>query len=122
MIPGALLCMSLALYFEARGEPELGQIAVAQVIMNRVEDKRWPDSVCDVVFQKKQFSFYWDGEPETPYDTRAWNKAVTLSEAVLKGGSRPITDAVYYHAVYADPEWPEDAKRMEIGKHVFYWF
>jgi spore germination cell wall hydrolase CwlJ-like protein len=83
MITPALMCVAMAVYFEARGEPTAGQIAVAQVIRNRIEDPRYPDNACDVVKQgyywngipirnKCQFSFYCDGKSDDPKNKQAW--------------------------------------------------
>lgn len=118
-------CLALALYFEARGEPELGQIAVGQVIMRRVESPRWPDTVCGVITQGGEkpgchFSFYCDGKSDEPHDKAAFRKAKLLAKAMLQGGSRSITDADHYHATDAAPIWcPEENRRMVIGNHVF---
>lgn len=114
------LCLALAIYFEARAEPIMGHLAVGQVIMNRVEDSRWPDTVCGVVLQPWQFSFYWDGKPDVPDDQGAWNKALLLSQVILDGGTREITDALFYHATYVDPGWGEENRAMQIGDHIFY--
>jgi N-acetylmuramoyl-L-alanine amidase len=78
-----LVCVAVAVYFESRGEPVAGQVAVAHVIRNRIEDPRYPDNACDVVKQgyywngspirnKCQFSFYCDGKPDDPKNKQAW--------------------------------------------------
>ena len=89
MITPALMCVAMAVYFEARGEPTAGQIAVAHVIQNRIEDPRYPDNACDVVKQgyywngipirnKCQFSFYCDGKSDDPKNKQAWFNSCTL--------------------------------------------
>ena len=94
-----LACMATAIYFEARGEPMVGQVAVAQVIMSRVYDERYPDTVCDVVKQgyyyswdktipirdKCQFSFWCDGKPENIKDEDAYFWATEVAQAVMVG-------------------------------------
>ena len=90
MITPAVVCIATAIYFEARGEPGDGQIAVAQVIHNRVEDPRYPDNACDVVKQgyylnnnpvldKCQFSFWCDGKSDSPRNINAWHDALYLA-------------------------------------------
>jgi N-acetylmuramoyl-L-alanine amidase len=87
----SLMCVAVAVYFEARGEPTAGQIAVAHVIQNRIEDPRYPDNACDVVKQgyywngmpirnKCQFSFYCDGKSDDPKNKQAWFNALYIAE------------------------------------------
>lgn len=137
MLSAALLCLSAAVYFEARGEPTVGQVAVASVIMNRVEDRRFPNDVCSVVKQgpiyrsgapvrhKCQFSFYCDGKSDKMRDRAAKLRATRLSELVL---SRTIMDptegSTFYHADYVLPSWASTKSRVvQINQHVFYkWY
>lgn len=125
-----LLCLALAIYFEARSEPLLGRFAVAEVIMNRVESPRFPDTVCDVVKQdlgpKKydcQFSFYCDGKPLTPTEPRAWQRAQEVAHDVLYVEDAPdVTGgALFYHTKNVSPSW---SRRMEVtakyGAHIFF--
>lgn len=126
---GDELCLAKAIYFEARGEPELGQAAVAQVIMNRVEAPHFPDSVCDVVYQGShrrnacQFSFACDGIPETPREKQAWERAQTLAEQIVDG-ERPAQNLVkadHFHAVHVQPPWASRMSRLgQVGRHIFY--
>ncbi|MCP1337548.1 cell wall hydrolase [Futiania mangrovi] len=124
-----LHCLATAIYFEARGEPVDGQAGVAEVILNRVSSKRFPDTVCDVVYQGAragtracQFSFACDGKPETVTNKPAWQRARALARAIMEGRTRHVTDqALYFHADYVAPSW---ARRMvrttQIGRHIFY--
>ena len=81
----AIMCLAMAIYFEARSEPVEGQMAVAQVVMNRVANTRYPSEVCEVVKQKYQFAFYWDGKPETVHNKDAWGTAFIYASAVYSG-------------------------------------
>lgn len=122
-------CLAIAIYFEARSEPKAGQAAVAQVILNRVRNDRYPDTICDVVYQNDhmrnacQFSFACDGEPEAVNEKRAWDRAEDVANAVLEGRSlvRDIATATHYHADYVQPYWAPKMKRLSaVGRHIFY--
>src|SRR5690606_9256257 len=84
-------CLATAIYFEARGESYRGQVAVAQVVLNRVKDHRYPDTICGVVFQNQnrrnacQFSFACDGIPEVVNEPKPWAQAEDISRRVLDG-------------------------------------
>ena len=131
-----LLCIAMAVYFEARGEPIQGQVAVAQVVENRIASDRYPDDACSVVKQGKyvswleyplryecQFSFWCDGLPEDVTDTTAWGQAwiVTLANEF---GLYPdyVDGATHYHADDIDtPSWAErELITTTIDKHIFY--
>ena len=121
-------CLAQAIYFEARGEPVKGQVAVAEVIMNRVASGRYPDTICGVVFQGEhrrnrcQFSFACDGKSDTPVGTRAWNLAREISMSTAMG-LQPISvqGATHYHANYVEPQWSKELNRVAIvGNHSFY--
>ncbi len=124
-------CLSSAIYFEARGESYRGQVAVAQVVMNRVKHPLYPATICGVVFQNQswlnrcQFSFACDGKPERVTDPKAWAQAREISGKVTSGKIylTEVANATHYHANYVHPDW---AKRMErvtaIGSHIFYRF
>lgn len=129
MMTTAALCLAAAIYFEARGEPIDGQIAVAEVVVNRVEDSRWPSNVCDVVKQNRypgtlhrcQFSFYCNGEQEIVTDQRAWATAQEIAEGVLSGELALGVEATHYHAITVDPFWSYHYTPLgTIGKHRFY--
>jgi N-acetylmuramoyl-L-alanine amidase len=114
----ATLCLALNIYYEARSEPYQGQIAVSQVVLNRVADSRWPDDPCSVITQKKQFSWYWQGRTFFKLkDVKSWNKAVSISIRVLNGDYIDITrGSVFYHVVRKDHYHKE---KIIIGNHVF---
>jgi hypothetical protein len=122
-------CLARAIYFEARSESELGQLAVAKVIMNRVKDKNYPNSICDVVYQGShrknscQFSFACDGSPDVPKNGKSWKQAKRVASRALNGASdvQVISTATHYHADYVNPRWSSAMKRLiKIGKHIFY--
>jgi hypothetical protein len=121
-------CLTEALYFEARGESLSGQIAVAEVILNRVDSRRYPDDVCSVVHQGAsqlnacQFSYNCDGKPEDIGNTEAFESAGRIARRMLDGRQRRLTlNATHYHALSVNPRW---ARRLvqtaQIGEHVFY--
>jgi spore germination cell wall hydrolase CwlJ-like protein len=124
-----LTCLALAVYFEARSEPVKGQLAVAQVIINRVESGKFPDTVCAVVHDGTtrgghtcQFSFMCDGKPETITDDAAYDLALLVASVALSPGYHdPSRGALYYHAVDVHPDWAGKMKEsIEIGRHIFY--
>tara|TARA_Y100001937_G_scaffold12102_1_gene15283 strand:- start:17 stop:445 length:429 start_codon:yes stop_codon:yes gene_type:complete len=133
----ALMCMAFNIYHEANNQSMLGQIAVGQVVMNRVEDSRFPDTVCEVVKQavtykgtdkpvlhKCQFSWYCDGKKDEPnYDSKSWSKALRYAVVVLGGDiTLDFTDgATHYHATYVRPAWAKTKTRTtRIDRHIFY--
>ena len=121
-------CLAQAIYFEARGEPFEGQLAVAQVVMNRVSDGRYPDTICGVVFQNEnhrhrcQFSFACDGKSDRARNHVAWLQAQKVAAMVLTLDLRDVTGhATHYHAVYVTPKWSRELPRTKtIGHHLFY--
>lgn len=121
-------CLSEALYFEARGESVRGQFAVAEVILNRVDSSRFPDSVCGVITQgtgKKyqcQFSYKCDGYKEIIREPKAYENVKKVARAMLDTGTRPLTDgATYYHTKAVSPRWSRSFTRTAtIGVHYFY--
>lgn len=124
MITGAtVMCLALNVYFEARGEDMLGQLAVAEVTLNRVESSRYPDNVCDVVWQPKQFSWTHDGKSDKPKDARAWREAQRIARIALSENEMVVVgeDVTHYHASYASPYWASSYERVaKVGKHIFY--
>lgn len=125
-----LVCLALNDYHEARAETLEGRLAVAQVVLNRVTSKAYPNSVCGVVrqgFRKGrrdcQFSWYCDGKTDFPYETKAWRKSIALAKAVTRpGGLRDRSQgALWYHADYVKPAWA-DAYHVAavLGAHIFY--
>ena len=123
-------CMAQAIYYEARSEPRVGQLAVADVVLNRVASPVYPDSVCGVVFQGSerrtgcQFSFTCDGSMQARLNKRKWNEAQDLAGAVLAGVRVPVSrNATHYHADYVWPHWADNlTPTATIGTHKFYRF
>jgi hypothetical protein len=116
-------CLAGAVYFEARGEPLAGQLAVAQVIINRSEDPRFPHSYCSVVAQPGQFSFMRGSRmPAIRTGTVAWSRAVAIAEIADKGmWQSEAGDAVFFHAKYVRPSWSHRKTRLaQIDTHIFY--
>ncbi|MEN8697599.1 MAG: cell wall hydrolase [Bacteroidia bacterium] len=115
-------CLALNIYHEARGERIEGQIAVAQVTLNRVDHRKWPTTICEVVYQPKQFSWTHLVKNQTPREARAWAKARTIARDVMIGNVEdPTKGAVYYHANYVNPNWAEYMELSKvIGNHLFY--
>ncbi len=121
-------CLTEALYFEARGEPLKGQLAVAEVILNRVDSRRYPNSICDVISQGEsrrhacQFSFRCDGQPEDFHEPKAYELVGKVARMMLDGRDRALTQgATHYHTTAVKPGW---ARRLthtaQIGRHLFY--
>jgi spore germination cell wall hydrolase CwlJ-like protein len=124
-------CMAEAVYFEARGESYRGQVAVGQVVMNRLAHKIYPKDICQVVFQNQQmhnacqFSFACDGIPETINDSKSWAQANEIAKGVINGTLYlpEVGKATHYHANYVYPDWAPRLKRVaKIGHHIFYQF
>lgn len=121
-----LVCVALAVYFEARGEPVLGQRAVAAVVMNRARDPRWPQDPCDVVWQRNergcQFSWVCVKRDHEPRDMRAWERALEIAEMAVEGRLRdPTNGAVFYHGDYVSPHWRTAFRLVAVvGAHRFY--
>jgi hypothetical protein len=124
-----LRCMTAAIYFEARSESRRGQIAVAQVVMNRVRASAYPDTICGVIYQGQsrrnscQFSFACDGKPERPDNKVIWKNSMKLAQEVMNG-KHWLTDlgyATHYHATYVNPRWARHFNKVvRIGRHIFY--
>ncbi|HYI48115.1 MAG TPA: cell wall hydrolase [Allosphingosinicella sp.] len=124
----ALLCLTQAIYYEARSETEDGQRAVAQVVLNRVRHPAYPNSVCGVVFQGShrttgcQFSFTCTGVMGPIGEPHAWDRARRIAAAAL-GGSvyRPVGLALNYHTTAIRPYWaPSLVRQTVVGAHIFY--
>lgn len=121
-------CLSQAVYYEARGETQRGQVAVAEVIMNRVRSAYYPNSICAVVYQGShratgcQFTFTCDGSLGHRPRGRAWERAQRVATAVMLGYTRPVTQhATHYHTHAVDPVWSAGlVETTSIGSHVFY--
>ena len=125
-------CLARAIYFEARSEPEVGQAAVAKVILNRVKDKSYPNSICGVVYQGAdsgtkacQFSFACDGLSDEPKNKKQWQISQQMAQKVLSGKAASemavVQAATHYHADYVQPKWSFSLRRIiKIGRHIFY--
>ena len=122
-------CLAEAVYFEARGEPVLGQVAVAQVILNRVFSGKYPSTVCGVVFQNShrhlacQFTFACDGIRDVVREPDMWERAKKIDAEMLDGKLwlPEIGKATHYHARYVHPGWVSEMKKMhKLGVHIFY--
>lgn len=134
-------CLALNIYHESRGDSFAGQSAVADVVMNRVEDTYYPDTVCEVVKQTVwvenwkgnmvpkrhmcQFSWFCDGVSDEPGDPDAWMESYMLAEEVFDAGNwRGITEgATHYHALSVRPNWVKDRGMQytgTVGQHEFY--
>ena len=130
-----IYCLAKNIYFESRSDNLAGKYAVADVVLNRVKDRRYPGTICEVVHQGEktasgnmkinrcQFSWYCDGKPDTTPNTEKWIEAQSIAyQLVVNNTMRGITEgATHYHATYVDPYWN---KRMDligrIGAHIFY--
>jgi spore germination cell wall hydrolase CwlJ-like protein len=117
-------CLASAVYFESRGEPIEGQLAVAQVVMNRAASGRYSPDLCDVITQHAQFSFVRHGRiPMADRASEAWRKAVAIAHiAEDKLAQAEVTATVlWYHANYVSPSWGKRLTRQtQIGLHIFY--
>ena len=116
-------CLAGAVYFESRGEPLAGQLAVAQVVINRSQDTRWPASYCGVVYQRAQFSFVKNGRmPRIRTSSDAWQRATAIAHIAHDGlWESEAGDAVYFHANYVRPKWSRRKQRTtQIDTHIFY--
>ena len=122
-----LFCLAMAVFFEARDQPLAGQQAVAEVVMNRVESTRFPDTVCEVVFQHKQFSFTHDGLSDdytkhtgNIFDRQAIDIAETIAESTLKGDRLGVT-STHYHTTSVSTYWSNVyLKDGRVGDHYFF--
>lgn len=126
-----LNCLALNVYHESRGEPMAGQYAVAEVTMNRVASRRYPNTVCKVVFQKKWdvirgrhvAAFSWtEFDTRPPPDGRSWQDAREVATVVYHGNHVPQVDgALFYHSKRIRPSWARRKKPIaRVGKHIFY--
>jgi len=126
-------CLAQAIYFEARSEARIGQAAVADVVLNRVQSRIYPDTICDVVFQGServtgcQFSFTCDGSMDNVIlnqRNRKWVASVAMAGSIMAGLRAPVSrEATHYHADYVNPPWASTlAPTATIGTHKFYRF
>lgn len=125
-----LMCMVTALYFEARSEPEIEQYKVAEVIMNRVNSSKFPDTICGVVKHDRgpkahdcQFSFYCDGKSEVIEDLESFENLLQISMKVIIGAHDNILpeETLWYHTDDVKPLWSNKLQPVNNdGKHIFY--
>jgi len=123
-----LTCLARAVYFESRSESEMGQLAVAKVVLNRLKDPNFPKTICGVVYQGSerrnscQFSFACDGLPDVVRSAEAWARSKRIAERALADDPAiRMLHAVNYHADYVNPRWSKTMKRLvRIGHHIFY--
>jgi spore germination cell wall hydrolase CwlJ-like protein len=126
-------CLVEAIYFEARGESFIGQLAVANVILERVRHPKFPNTICKVVHSgryykgapvkhKCAFSYWCDGKPERMRDKSAMKDAISVAKLALDGVLvEEVLGATYYHATYTHPKWAYEFQMIaRIGKHLFY--
>lgn len=124
----ALKCLTEAVYYESAREPELGQEAVAQVVLNRVRHPAYPKSICGVVYQGSarltgcQFSFTCDGSLRYAPEPALWRRAEAVARRALAGHvNKTVGSATHYHANYVAPYWaPTLVKMKQVGLHIFY--
>lgn len=130
-----MYCLAENIYFESRADNLAGQVAVADVVLNRVHDDRYPNTVCEVVRQGRyhesgqpkrnqcQFSWWCDGKPEDIHNKDAWRTAQEIAYKMLEYELyRGITEgSTHYHATYVDPSWNKQMQLIgRIGAHIFY--
>ena len=137
LLETAFICLALNTYHEAKNQSLVGQVATAQVVMNRVADSRYPNTVCEVVKQgpkykgsdvpvrhKCQFSWFCDGKSDEPKkDSKEWFKAQDYARIVVSGRiALDVTEgATHYHATYVRPAWAKTKTRTtRIERHIFY--
>lgn len=127
-------CLAKAIYFEARGEPLAGQQYVARVVLNRVDNPYYPETVCDVVYQNDemknacQFSFACDGIPDRIDEPMAYRVAMRIAkrnfdcDKECRDEAGPLSRSTHYHAVSVSPWWAGKLRRTgKVGNHVFYY-
>ena len=128
MMETALMCMALNIFFEARSEPIQGQIAVAEVTLNRVASDDYPNTICEVVLQENsqgcQFSWRCDGKSDSPKEHNSFQTSKSLARLMIDDGqyiSVVGKNATHYHTDDIKPYWSDDMVKVEqVGKHIFY--
>lgn len=122
-------CLALNIYWESKGEPLVGQVAVASVTLNRLANARFPKSICEVVWQGVelgrrdcQFSWACDRRGDRPDNDAAWQRAQQVAfRAMFLDPFDPTDGALYFHANYVRPSWASEKQRIvRIGRHIFY--
>lgn len=123
ILTAGLFCLATNVYFEARSEDIEGQRAIAEVTLNRVSSDKYPNNICDVVWQRKQFSWTHDGKSDYPRDFEAWLKAIEVAYEVMnrKTKSKLGPKVHHYHSKKVNPSWAKTMKPIaKIGNHIFY--
>lgn len=123
-------CMAQAVYYEARSETISGQRAVAEVILNRVNNKHFPNTICGVVYEGSerstgcQFTFTCDGSMDIAPKGKGWDRSVKVANLVMSKGYAPSTHwATHYHTTEVNPKWSSTMRMTrQVGNHVFYRF
>ena len=112
-------CLAAGIYFESKSEPLAGQLAVADVIINRTKSGRFPKSICGVITQRGQFSFVRGGKIPTPAANAQWRRALAIAQVAQKDlFDSPAEDALYFHARYV--KGMNRARVTTVGNHIFY--
>lgn len=135
---GEIFCLAQNIYFESGNQPLAGQVAVSQVVLNRVESDMFPNTICEVITQAKtfinwkgnelpirnqcQFSWYCDGKSDEPVDSKTWIQSILVARRVVQGEWSDITEgALWYHADYVYPDWASSLNEtVVINNHLFY--
>jgi len=118
-------CIALAMYWEARGEGKEGMLAVGSVVLNRIEDDRFPDTACGVVYQGGetppcQFSWWCDGKSDRPTNGELWEVSLSLSEELLVARPQdPTNGALFFHSATLQTPWRKQ-QTARVGNHIFY--
>lgn len=122
-------CLALNVYWEAKSEPTLGKIAVAEVTLNRLNEPDFPDTICGVVGQgahlgrhRCQFSWMCDGRSDEPRDDEAWAESIDAARTALDTSvPDPTQGALWFHATYVRPSWAKSKSKVaKIGRHIYY--
>ena len=132
-------CLAQNIYFESGNQPLVGKIAVANFVLNRVADKKFPDTICGVVYQTKswrtswtgkkipnygqcQFSWFCDGKSDKPKDSKTWAKCLMIANDVIDGKYFDVTEgAMWYHTDYVNPYWNQHLNEtVRVSDHIFY--
>jgi len=120
LVDSELNCLAIGVYYESKGEPLAGQLAVAEVILNRTTSGRFPTSVCSVIKQRGQFSFVRGGQLPSPPANAHWRKALAVAQVAQKDlWDSPVANALYFHARYVAPGWKRP-RVGTVGNHIFY--
>jgi len=134
-----LYCLSEAIYFEAGNQPFVGKMAVAEVILNRVEHITYPNNICDVVHQgpvreswkrdgtyypvrwRCQFTYWCDGKADVPLESDTWEQSLSAAYLMITGNVSVVEGATHYHATYVSPSWAKNLRKLvTIEDHIFY--